>query len=72
MKQFKHPESSFRELTFDEAKSINGGEPTKKTSFFYDAFYFVTKGIGKIYKAAEEEGLFTRSWWEDFSIDLSS
>lgn len=72
MKLIKYQESSFRELTFQEAKLINGGAPTKTTSFFYDALYYISNGLGKVYKAAEEEGIFTMAWWADYSIDLIS
>lgn len=72
MEQVINQQRSFKDLTLEETKMVNGGEPTKTTSFFYDAFYYLTKGVGKVYRAAVDEGLFTRSWWEDFSIDLSS
>ncbi len=72
MTKMNYNENCFFELTIEEAKFVNGGEPTKHTSFWYDSFYELSHTVGKIYKAAVEEGIFSRSWWEDFSIDLSS
>jgi hypothetical protein len=63
----------FRELTLEEAKSINGGhEPDTTTSFWHDFSYYTSYGIGRLYKAMAKEGMFTKDYWEDFSIDLSS
>lgn len=72
MEGIKYNESGLIELTVREAKTVNGGAPTRSTSFFYDACYYITTGIGKVYKAAADEGIFTRSWWADYSIDLIS
>ena len=72
MEVIKYTGVELTELTVIEAKSVNGGIPTKSTSFFYDACYYITSGVGKVYKAAVDEGIFTRNWWADFSIDLSS
>ena len=72
METIRSNEFSFIELTVNEVKFINGGVPTRATSIFYDAFYYIANGAGKLYRAAEEEGMFTRSWWADYSIDLSS
>ncbi len=38
--------SSLRELSLVDMFLINGGEPTSKTSFWYDVFYFASRGVG--------------------------
>jgi hypothetical protein len=50
---------SFRELSPEELKSFNGGEPTKSTSFFYDVVYSVSYLIGK-------SEIFTFKFWEEW------
>lgn len=60
--------SNLCDLTKEECKSINGGAPDKKTSFFYDAFYFISHKVGE----AVKEGILTLDWWEDWSISISS
>ncbi|WP_343328494.1 hypothetical protein [Polaribacter staleyi] len=39
--------NSLIELKLEEQININGGEPTKETDFFYDAFWYITGGIKK-------------------------
>jgi hypothetical protein len=52
---------SFRELSSEELKSFNGGEPTKSSSFFYDVVYSVSYLIGK-------SEIFTSNFWEEWSF----
>jgi hypothetical protein len=56
------------DLTQEECKSINGGAPDKKSSFFYDVCYIVSHSIGD----AVKDGILTLDWWEDWSISVSS
>jgi len=66
-------ECKFSELPLEEAKLINGGhEPDTTTSFWHDISYYTAYGLGRLAKAMLEEGMFTKGYWEDFSIDLSS
>lgn len=47
------------ELSSGELKSLNGGVPTRSTSFFYDAVYSVFYLIGK-------SEVFTYKFWEEW------
>ena len=49
---------TLRELSSEELKSFNGGEPTKKTSFFYDLVY------GAFYLIGKSEILTAKFWVE--------
>jgi hypothetical protein len=54
---------NFQELTSDELKSFNGGEPTKSTSFFYDAIYYASYLITK-------SEILTFQFWEDWGYAI--
>jgi len=53
----------FRELSPEELKSLNGGEPTKSSSFFYDVVYSVSYLIGK-------SEIFTFAFWEEWGYAI--
>jgi hypothetical protein len=55
---------TLRELSLDELKSFNGGEPNKSTSFFYDAVYSVFYLIGK-------SEIFTTKFWVEWDDAIS-
>ena len=42
------------ELTYNEIIKIEGGAPTKDTSFVYDAVYYLTRAIIWIYGEGDE------------------
>lgn len=51
------------DLTINEMKMINGGEPSKSTSFFYDAVYYATYYITK-------SEILTFKFWEDWGYSI--
>ena len=55
---------NLHELTMEELKSFNGGEPTKSTSFFYDAVYTVSYWITK-------SEIFTFKFWVEWDEAIS-
>lgn len=54
---------NFREMTLEELRSFNGGEPTKSTSFFYDAIYAVSYWITK-------SEILTFAFWEEWGYAI--
>ena len=55
---------TLRELSYEELNSFNGGEPTKKTSIFYDLFYGACYLIGK-------SEFFTAKFWVEWDEAIS-
>jgi hypothetical protein len=55
---------NLRDLTADELKCFNGGEPNKSTSFIYDAVYSVFYLIGK-------SEIFTKQFWVEWDEAIS-
>jgi len=49
------------EMSANELKLIDGGAPTRSTSFFYDAFYYMSFGIGTALKE-----MTTMEFWEQW------
>jgi hypothetical protein len=68
MKQVSVIDGIVRDLSIGEMISINGGGPSKKTSFFYDVCYYIGHAIGE----AVQDGILTYDWWANWSIDISS
>ncbi len=55
---------NLRELSSEELKTLNGGEPTKSTTFFYDVVYSVFYLIGK-------SEILTRQFWVEWDEAIS-
>lgn len=66
MEIFNRIEANFKELTSEEAKLVNGGEPTRSTSFIYDAFYTVSHLFTHGAKALVSTGVFTYQFWVEW------
>ncbi|MCX6238539.1 MAG: hypothetical protein NTY07_13435 [Bacteroidia bacterium] len=54
-----------RELTLEELKFIDGGDPTKSTSFIYDFAFSVTYLVGR---AVKEMG--TSQFWIEWEFAI--
>lgn len=65
MKTKNFIDCEMRELTPDELKFIDGGAPSKSTSFWYDAFYYTFRGIGEVSKE-----IFTSQFWKDWELSI--
>jgi len=71
MEFYDNLEANFRELTSEEARFVNGGEPTKSTSFFYDVFYSASYLITQGAKALVGTGIFTAQFWVEWDEAIS-
>lgn len=70
MDLMKCNDCSFKELSLEEAKFVNGGEPGKTTSFYYDAFYEVTHSIGDAVRGIIASEILTFQFWEDWGYSV--
>lgn len=66
--QFK--ECSFIELPPAEMKCVNGGAPSKTSSFFYDALYSTTHVLVNGINAIRNTGIFTFQFWEEWGYSI--
>lgn len=71
MEPFINFEANFRELTSEEARFVNGGEPTKSTSIFYDGFYYASNLLTRGVKAIVNTGIFTLQFWVEWDEAIS-
>jgi hypothetical protein len=71
MEYFNKFEAGFRELTSEETRFVNGGAPTKSTSFFYDVFYSASYLITHGVNALIDTGIFTAQFWVEWDEAIS-